>query len=123
MQVSHVFLNAELPEDVAVDLASDAGKIQTLQERLRSDVFASDSTSAVQVQGSNKINMKRLNSKIFWFEPKVDSMIEFRQVPSYLRKMISFYSDASQLDQIVNDYFRTFPDPWTTAIGINLFYN
>ena len=67
--------------------------------------------------------MKRLNSKIFWFEPKIDTMVEFRQVPSYLRKMISFYSDASQLDQIVNDYFRTFPDSWTTAIGINLFYN
>lgn len=78
LQVSHVFLNAELPEEVAINLAGDPSRIQNLQDRLRADVFAADSHGGVQAQGSSKINMKRLNSKIFWFEPRQENMVEFR---------------------------------------------
>ena len=67
--------------------------------------------------------MKKLNQKIFWFKPEQPKYVEFRQVPQYLCKMISYYSEINQLDQIVKDYLINFPDSWDVVFGMNLFFN
>lgn len=72
---------------------------------------------------AGKVNMKRMNKKIFWFHPFIPQLEEHYAIPLQLIKTIQYNPDSSMANQIVEDYLLSFPDPWETIIGFNLFYN
>lgn len=67
-------MSAELPETVLSSIESGSNFFDDLKVKLSDQIYST------AVYG--KINMKRMNSKIFWFAPQIDSLVEFQPVPA-----------------------------------------
>ena len=70
-----------------------------------------------------KVNSKKLNSRIFWFEPQVERFAHFNTFDHLPDVVGSDTIDSRRLLNMINYYLVEFPDPHETLIGLNLFFN
>ena len=70
LQISHVTLNCEMPEVITDKLFEDSNYIKDVYKRINTGILDENS--------KGKVNAKKLNSRIFWFEPRVLKFEEFK---------------------------------------------
>ena len=113
LQISHVTLNAALPDEVLERMIEEKDYLQKVCERVNRCILEDK---------DGKVNSKKLNGRIFWFEPRIERFEEFNSF-NHLPDLHSEGMDARRLENIINYYLVEFPDPHETVIGLNLFFN
>lgn len=98
LQISHVTLNCTMPDEVLDRFLDDSDYFKNVHQRVNRCILE---------EKDGKVNAKKLNSRIFWFEPQVEKFEEFSAFT--LPDLAGM--DIRRLENIVNHYLVDFPDP------------